>query len=59
MIMYSSSLTCQERRVTTSLFFNGFGQFPVEEENILALDFHRNKYDLAKEIYKHLNQEAN
>lgn len=27
-IMYSSSVTFQERRVSTSLFFNGFGQRP-------------------------------
>lgn len=32
MIMYSSSITCHERRLTTSLFFIGFGQSPAERE---------------------------
>lgn len=34
MIMYSSSFTCHERTVTTSLFFIGFGQSPVEIKDI-------------------------
>jgi len=31
MITYSFSDACHERRVTTSLFFNGFGQSPVNK----------------------------